>query len=135
MNLDFGLLAGKLHKISKGYPVLLSAIICAIKDHKLDVDVVMDKEWFVHWYERVYFVNYFVPALKMFKALISRRSESAINDAIQKLIKQIRMTIVGDSLLLEQMLEEEAEGSGLDEDGELGSIAQSTIDQMSQSLK
>merc|ERR1712173_218938 len=71
----------------------------------------------------------------MFKALISRRSESAINDAIRKLIKQIRMTVVGDSLLLEQMLLDKDKDNEDDDDRiAIEGIAQSTIDQISQSL-
>ena len=84
------LLASKLHKITKGYPVLLSAVIMAMNENEVTAEeVVAGSEalgkWFAAWYESVYFANYMVPALK----LIERRR-------MKKILKQIRKMLVGD---------------------------------------
>jgi len=123
--------ADKIYQLSNGYPALVSAMVCAIEENELSIEEDTDcADWFAHWYETFYFANYLVPALKMFKATLNRKSESAIDDAIQKLIKQIRITIVGEESMLRSLLQSEEQNDVDSIDG----IAQSTIDQISQSL-
>merc|ERR1712083_789116 len=82
--------ADAIYTVTRGYPLLTSAMIEAVKEQKLNIESIVNEEknnelesWFERWYEEEYLVHHAVP---QFKLMVSRmkRSEIASKGEIKK---------------------------------------------------
>ena len=89
--------ADAVYAVTKGYPLLTSAIVEGISAQRLTAQQVMDggealQSWFDGWYEGEYLVKCAVP---QFKLMVSRmqKTEIASKGELKKLVKQIKNTL------------------------------------------
>lgn len=97
---DSGTAAEVIYAVTRGYPLLTSAIIEGLNSRQLSVRDVEGRgdtfrSWFDGWYEGEYLVKCAVP---QFKLMVSRmrKTEIASKGEIKKLVKQIQSTLTGD---------------------------------------